>query len=241
MPNDFEVQPGLTFGDWLHRQIHEVCLVETHGWAAERVTRVAERLQRDRPGAERLRVEVPWLDAINAFAAPGRWLYVTRRLLERCADDEMTAFVIAHEIAHHDLGHVSLFSGGAGSIVRLTGVRLMAAPFGALEKRLYGPERECQADRHGLSLCIEAGYDPARCLRFLDVMEEIALDFGDLGAVYGPDPSDDELMEGANWRTRARIWGYQRVRGYLPIRDRRAALVRWLERQDGTHHAPVAA
>lgn len=231
MPFDFAVEDGLTFGEWLHEQVHADSFVESSGWAAERVQRVAARLQADRPGSERLVVEVPWIDVATAFTAPGRYIYFSRRLLERCPDDETAAFVIAHEIAHHDLGHLDLFSGWAGRLPRLTGSRLVALSFRALERRLYGPERECDADRHGLRLCIRAGYDPLRCLAFFDLAEHLALDVKDFDMVYGPDPSDDELAEDASWRTRTRIWLWQRSRGYLPIRDRRAALLGDLRRQ----------
>jgi hypothetical protein len=41
--------------------------------------------------------------------------------------------------------------------------------------------------------------------------------------VYGLDEkSDDELSPEASILTKARIWLWQRQRGYLPIRDRRA-------------------
>jgi predicted Zn-dependent protease len=241
MPYDFEVEEGLTFGEWLHREIHALAIVESHGWAAEQVRRVAERLQADRPESERHIVEVPWLRWANAFAVPGQYLYVSRRLLERCSEDEMVAFIIGHEIAHHDLGHLSLFAGWAGKVSRITGTRLMALPFQALEARLYGPERECAADRYGLGLCIVAGYDPLRCLRIFDVFEHLALDAKDFDMVYGIDPeSDEELAADAAWSTKARIWAWQRKRGYLPIQDRRAVLVRWLEEQAATAVGPAA-
>jgi hypothetical protein len=36
-----------------------------------------------------------------------------------------------------------------------------------LERLLYGPQIECDADRHGLDLCVSAGYDGIRCLDLL--------------------------------------------------------------------------
>ena len=48
--------------------------------------------------------------------------------------------------------------------------------------------------------------------------------------VYGPDvESDDELDENASWTTKAQIWAWQKKRGYLPIRDRRQMLKKYLE------------
>src|SRR5215471_11915160 len=91
-------------------------------------------------------------------------IYFTRRLLELCRTDEEAAFVVAHQLAHHDLGHVAIFHGWANKIARLPGATLFALFFFALEKRLYGPEKECHADRHGLDLCLTAGYSASKCL-----------------------------------------------------------------------------
>jgi Zn-dependent protease with chaperone function len=66
----------------------------------DRVRTVADRLQQNQPTGERFIVEIPWLDASTAFTAPDRYIYFGKRLLERCPDEETTAFVITHEIAH---------------------------------------------------------------------------------------------------------------------------------------------
>ena len=66
-------------------------------------------------------------------------------------------------------------------------------------------------------------------------MELIALDYHDLGAVYGLDPdSDQELSQEASLVTKARIWLYQRKRGYLPIQDRRAELAKYVTKLTGS-------
>ncbi len=213
-----------TMGDAIYEHLQHSVHLEKTGWAAERVDRVAERLQRDRPRDARLRVHVLWIFNFVAFTAPGRHIFFARQLLELCRNDEMAAMVIAHEIAHHDLGHLDtvppwlcLPSGREISL-------LLSAYYRAVLMRLHGPEKECQADRHGLELCLAAGYDGYRCIELFDVLEKDALDCGDREAAYGPDDSDDELAEDAPWRTRMQIWLYQRRRGYLPIRDRRQAL-----------------
>jgi hypothetical protein len=226
LKSDFEIEPGLTFGEWLHAQIAENAFFERNGFMPDRVRRVAEQLQRDRDDEARFSVEVPWLRVFTAFTAPGRFIYFSRRLLERCPDDETTAFVIAHEMAHHDLGHLNLFSGSFGRhAARLRAGSLAVLFFRVLQKRIYSPEWETAADRRALDLCIAAGYDPYRCLRLFDVLERWSLDNGDLEGVYGLDPeSDEELSAEASLFVKARIWMYQRQRGYLPIQDRRALL-----------------
>ncbi|HSR36047.1 MAG TPA: M48 family metalloprotease, partial [Desulfurivibrionaceae bacterium] len=42
---------------------------------------------------------------INAFAAPGGFIFVTRGMLRLCKSEEMVAAVLAHEIAHVELKH----------------------------------------------------------------------------------------------------------------------------------------
>ncbi len=57
------------------------------------------------------RKDLPWrfwvveeLSSYNAFAAPGGFVFITRTYYEKLNEDE-AAFVIAHEMAHIDLGH----------------------------------------------------------------------------------------------------------------------------------------
>ena len=109
--SDFEVATGAWFGDWLHDAIAENAHFEQHGFMPDRVRVAAERLQRTRPAGERFVAEVPWFNAFTAFTAPGRYIYFSRALLERCPHEDSAAFVIAHEIAHHDLGHLAHFRG----------------------------------------------------------------------------------------------------------------------------------
>ena len=231
MSSDFEIEPGVSFGTWLHAQVAENAFFERNGFMPDRARRVAEQLQLDRDADARFTVEVPWLRVFTAFTAPGQFIYFSRRLLERCPDDETTALVIAHEIAHHDLGHLDLFRGAFGRHAARLGAGSVAVLFfRMLQKRIYSPEWEIAADRRALELCIAAGYDPYKCLRLFDVLERWSLDHGDLEGVYGLDPeSDDELSSEASLFVKARIWVYQRQRGYLPIQDRRALLRRHLE------------
>lgn len=242
MGHDFKFERGDSFGEWLHREMVEAVVIEDAPWAIERIRRVESRLQAGRPQSQRLFVEIPWLEEPTAFTAPGRYIYFSRRLYEVCATDEQVAFVVAHEIAHHDLGHVALFRGWTNTIVRLPGAALFALFFHGLERLLYGPQKECDADRHGLDLCIAAGYEGKRCLEIFDVLEQRALYIGDLDMVYGPDvESDDELDPNASWTTKARIWAWQKKHGYLPIRDRRQMLRKYLEAKDEAVKPGVAS
>jgi len=229
MAHDFQFEEGKSFGEWLNAQMRESITFEEAAWAIDRIRRVESRLQAGRAEANRLIVEIPWVDEVTAFTAPGRYIYFGRRLYELCSTDEQVAFVVAHELAHHDLGHVALFHGWTDKIARLPGAALFALFFHGLERLVYGPQKECDADRHGMDLCVTAGYSGSRCLELFDLLEQHALYIGDLDMVYGPDmESDDELGENASWKTKAQIWAWQKKRGYLPIRDRRQMLKKHL-------------
>jgi hypothetical protein len=226
MSSDFEIEPGLSFGEFLRAQIEDAAFIERNGFMPERAERVAERLQAHVPEQDRVEVLVPWMRMRTAFTVPGKYVYFSRGLLERCPNDETAAFVIAHEIAHHELGHLELFRGPfTKHAAKLGAGQLLVLFFRFLQKRIYSPEWECAADRRAIELCIKAGYEATRCIYLFHILELILLDAGDLDGVYGPDPeSDEELFPDADFMTKARVWMWQRKRGYLPLQDRAAAL-----------------
>ena len=201
----------------------------------DRVAAAAARIQNNRPSAERYIGVVPWLSSFYAFTAPGKYVYFGRRLLERCPSEDSVAFVVAHEIAHHDLGHLDLFAGRfAKRLAGMAAGTVAVLFFRMLQKRIYSPEWELAADRRAIDLCLEAGYDPEKCLYFFHILELIYMDYGDEEAVFGLDSeSDQELSPEASVVTRARIWLYQRERGYLPVRDRLAELKEYLAWRHG--------
>lgn len=252
-------------GAWLHGWLKEEYGVETENWANERVGRAMARLERVRsacpvPGASPypLEAEILWIGAMNAFAVPGRYIYITRELLQRAAADDPIAFVLAHEIAHHDLGHVGLLRGWMDRARSLPGSFLIAATIAGLEKQIVGPERERAADAYALDLCLAAGYDGPRCVEALDILEAYLLDHGDIDGVFGPDeeaalhsPPPVSVASAAasssaasprwGWLAEARRWGWQHLRGYPSLRERKAALLTQLHEYgpgpDGRHAA----
>ena len=87
-------------GDWLHTRLIAEYGKETEAWATERIGRISRRLNAVRsacpirgvcPGD--LHTEILWIGAMNAFTAPGKYLYMTRELLQQADADEPFAFV----------------------------------------------------------------------------------------------------------------------------------------------------
>lgn len=102
---------------------------------------------------------------INAANAGGGRFYVTTGLLER-ADEEQLRGIMAHEIAHDDLGHVAqlqlLGSGLSLGVILLEqwipGSGSITPIAGNLIVRSYSRSEELAADRHGVEILRRAGY-----------------------------------------------------------------------------------
>jgi predicted Zn-dependent protease len=138
-------------------------------------SRQAERLQRlmvpliramnsPRP-LNKVRVGIIDEAQINAANAGGGEFYVTRGLLEKANDEQLTA-ILAHEVAHDDLGHVAkaqvLGTGlGIGAIILdqiVPGAGSVASIGGQLIARGYSRREEYQADQHGVEILKRAGH-----------------------------------------------------------------------------------
>jgi predicted Zn-dependent protease len=101
---------------------------------------------------------------INAASAGSGEFYVTRGLLEK-ANDQQLSGVLAHELAHDDLGHVAKAQRlGAGLSVGMVildqiipGAGSLAPIAGQLILNKYTQREEYQADAHGAELLQRAG------------------------------------------------------------------------------------
>ena len=109
---------------------------------------------------------------INAANAGGGEFYVTTGLLQR-ANDEQLAGVLAHEVAHADLGHVTkLQTIGTGTNIAaillsafgVPGAGLVPMAGDLLIARPYGRDAEYAADRHGAELLQRTGRDGKRIM-----------------------------------------------------------------------------
>jgi predicted Zn-dependent protease len=130
-----------------------------------------------RAPSARMTGEVLWASPPTAFTLPGPYVYITRRFIERCTSDAPVAFALAHEIGHHDLGHLKRVERWIDSTLGYIPAALAVLAFERLACWLYSRDNELAADAYALDLCRKAGFDPKRCLQCFDILSWYLLTF----------------------------------------------------------------
>jgi predicted Zn-dependent protease len=156
------------------------------------------------------RPSLPWQftvvdqPAINAFALPGGFIYLTRGILPFLDDEAELAGVLGHEIGHvtarHSAQQYTRTIGGQVGLVAL-GVFVPAArPFGQASEQAmalmflkFGRDDELQSDELGATYAAAGGWDPAGVSGMLSTLGRLAEASGDRKGVPNflsthPDP-----------------------------------------------------
>ena len=110
------------------------------------------------------RPQLPWTFVVvdesdfNAYSTPGGYVFLTRGLVDRCADEAELAGVLAHEIAHvtsrHHLRAMHSAARSGKVSPRLTALARHTHALG------LGAEAEHAADRDAVVLAARVGLDP---------------------------------------------------------------------------------
>jgi beta-barrel assembly-enhancing protease len=119
-------------------------------------------------------------DDINAFAAPGGYVFVTSGLYKTLQNEAELAAVLGHEIAHVNLRHQvrlmqkeRLIADGRNFLARQTkqeALKELAGSGAEISARTLDKDAEFEADRQGIEYVARAGYDPFAYLETLDRM-----------------------------------------------------------------------
>lgn len=137
------------------------------------------------------RPNLPWSftivdsPAINAFALPGGYIYLTRGLLAYLDDESELAGVLGHEIAHVTARHAAqAYTRQAQANVGLTILSIFVPstrPFTELGAAglsvlflKHGREQELEADRLGVEYGSSNGFDPTGVPRFLTTLARVS-------------------------------------------------------------------
>jgi len=136
------------------------------------------------------RPTLPWtftvvdIPAVNAFALPGGYIYVTRGLLAHLGDESELAGVLGHEIGHVTARHASQqYTRSAGGSIGVLLASIFVpgvAPFSDLASAglgtlflKYGRDDELESDRLGVEYAAKAGWDPESVPRFLTTLSRL--------------------------------------------------------------------
>lgn len=160
----------------------------------------AVALASDRPSIYKgYHVQILDTDEINAFAAPGGFLFVTKGMVKLAKSEDELACVLAHEVAHVSKKHglktiqtsrlTSAFAMlGTEAAKRYTPEqvsKLTGAFEGAVNDVVnklvvngYSRDKEYEADRFAAEYAKAANYDPRALSAFLTRMESVAASGG---------------------------------------------------------------
>jgi predicted Zn-dependent protease len=122
---------------------------------------------------------------INAYAAPGGYVFVTRGAVEKMQDESELAAVLAHEITHINEKHVvremnirategsaasglARLIGGGSESARVAFSQAVDKAVDTLFKTGYKREDEVEADRGAVLLTTLAGYDPTGLVKYFE-------------------------------------------------------------------------
>ena len=170
---------------------------------AQRLQRVMAPLVRamDHPRTpDQVKVAVMDDPQINAASAGGGEFYITTGLLRK-ANDLQLAAVLAHELAHDDLGHVARAQAlGAGLNIGIVildqivpGSGALTPIAGGLIARAYSRNEEYAADRHGVDILKRAGYPAQTMLNTLTWLGQTEGPGG--GGFFATHPATAERIE----------------------------------------------
>jgi predicted Zn-dependent protease len=179
------------------------------------------------------RPDLPWsfavLDVpeINAFAAPGGYITITRGLLQKMHNESELAAVLAHEIAHvvqkHHL-HAIRKQAGVNLSIELVNLAIekkknadpLLLRLAASGTELYvrgGLDKadEFEADRMAVVLVLRAGYEPYGMPAVLQALQGINPSDSSIAMLFRTHPSANERLAALALSIPANFEGFEHV------------------------------
>ena len=158
------------------------------------------------------RPDLPWRfgviesEDINAFAAPGGYIMVTKGLYRKLSNEAQLAGILGHEIGHvvkkHQLKVLQkqqLLNIGAGllSDKYAKDNKLVSKAIGTgaeISARSLDKSAEYEADRLGLSYATRAGYEPYGLTEVLQTIGQTNKNDGSVALLFKTHPHPDERL-----------------------------------------------
>lgn len=144
-------------------------------------------------------------DQVNAFAAPGGFIYFYTGILEMMDTEAELAAVMAHEVSHVVARHsVKTLQAAYGGIILINlalgkeSEKLAGQVAGTvlnLALTGYGRSNELQADEYGVYYMVKAGYNPNAAVDMFTKLAEASGEQGDRGFFENLTASHPETQE----------------------------------------------
>ena len=129
------------------------------------------------------------IDEVNAYSAPGGYIFVSRGLLRELKSEAELACILGHELGHIVHKHVikevrKSHLWQAGAKLAIAGTELTAeeeeflegltdVAWDTLVVKGFSKQDEYQADREGVWLASQLGYDPSGLVTFLKRLQKV--------------------------------------------------------------------
>lgn len=151
---------------------------------------------------------LPWkfivldTEGVNAYAAPGGFIHITRGALSLLQNESELADILGHEIAHVTERH-TINAIKKGKMVELGAEMSRSQVLGAVADKsyeilfegMYNRGDELDADQKGIVLANKAGYDPAGLAAFLTRLMERNKDQAERNGLFASHPETKERIE----------------------------------------------
>ena len=153
--------------------------------------------------------DYPWrfivldTDAVNAFAAPGGYVHITKGCLALVANESELAGVLGHELTHviedHTVkalskaGFVDTAASASGKGGDITAGLVNQVTSIALQG--FGRGEELESDKDGLSLAAKAGYAPGGLRTFLQRLTDRNKNSSEKRGLFASHPAMQERLD----------------------------------------------
>ncbi len=156
------------------------------------------------------RPNLPWTftvldtDGVNAFAAPGGYVHITRGALALIRNEAELAGVLGHEIVHITEKHTvtSMQKSQAvqmGASETLSGSsalmqRVVSATYDNIVERGFGRSEENESDEKGIALANKTGYAPNGLIGFLTTLRDRNKDSKEKRGLFASHPETQDRL-----------------------------------------------